>query len=73
MQVNIEEAKAKMSELIAAAERGQEVIITRNGRSVVRLVSVHRPAVRIGIGDGLVSRVPDFLTPLPKDELRDWE
>ena len=73
MQMNIAEAKAKLSELIAAAEKGEEVIIARGGRPAVRLVSVHRPAVRIGIGDGLVSRVPDFTATLSEDELRDWE
>ena len=73
MQVNIAEAKAKLSELIAAAEKGEEVIIARGGQPAVRLVSVHRPTVRIGIGDGLVSRVPDFLAPMSEDELRDWE
>lgn len=73
MQMNVSEAKAKLSELVAAAERGEEVIIARGGQPAVRLVSVHRPAVRIGIGDGLVSRVPDFLTPMSEDELKDWE
>lgn len=73
MQMNIAEAKARLSELIAAAEKGEEVIIARGGRPAVRLVSVHRPIVRIGIGDGLVSRVPDFTAPLSEDELRDWE
>ena len=73
MQMNIAEAKAKLSELIAAAEKGEEVIIARGGQPAVRLVSVHRPTVRIGIGDGLVSTVPDFLAPLPEDELREWE
>ncbi len=73
MQMNIAEAKAKLSALVAAAERGEEVILARGGQPVVRLVSVHHPPVRIGIGDGLVSRVPDFITPLSEDELKDWE
>ncbi len=73
MQMNVSEAKAKLSELVAAAERGEEVIIARGGQPAVRLVSIHRPTVRIGIGDGLVSRVPDFLTPMSEDELKDWE
>jgi prevent-host-death family protein len=40
LQMNVAEAKAKLSELIAAAERGEEVIIARGGTPVVRLVSV---------------------------------
>jgi prevent-host-death family protein len=73
MQMNIAEAKAKLSELIAAAELGQEVVIARGGHPVVRLVPVQRSTVRIGIGDGLVARVPDFLEPMSEDELKDWE
>lgn len=30
-------------------------------------------AVRIGILEGLVSRVPDFLEPMSEEELRLWE
>ncbi len=73
MQMNIAEAKAKLSELISAAEQGEEVVIARGGHPVARLVPIHRSTVRIGIGDGLVSRVPDFLTPMSEDELKDWE
>ena len=38
-QVNIHEAKTKLSELIAAVEAGEEVVIARAGKRVVRLVS----------------------------------
>ena len=73
MQMNISEAKSKLSELIAAAEQGQDVVIARGGHPVVRLVLVNRPTVRIGIGDGLIAGVPDFLTPMSEDALKDWE
>ncbi len=53
MQIGLTEAKAKLSALIAAAERGEEVTITRWGRPVARLVAIRgsRPALRVGIGD----------------------
>ena len=35
-EYGIAEAKAKFSELIARAERGEEVVITRYGKPVVR-------------------------------------
>lgn len=73
VQMNIAEAKAKLSELIAAAEHGQEVVIARGGHPVVRLVPVHKPAIRIGLGDGLISHAPDFLAPMSEEELKDWE
>lgn len=37
IQVNIAEAKAKLSALIEAAERGEEVIIARNGEPVAEI------------------------------------
>jgi prevent-host-death family protein len=38
MQVTIQEAKTNLSRLIAAVERGEEVIIARRDKPVVRLV-----------------------------------
>lgn len=38
-QVNIHEAKTRLSELIAAVEAGEEVVIARAGKPVVRLVN----------------------------------
>jgi prevent-host-death family protein len=40
IKMNVAEAKAKLSELIAAAERGEEVILARGGVPVARVVSV---------------------------------
>lgn len=37
IKMNIAEAKAKLSALIEAAERGEEVIIARNGEPVAEL------------------------------------
>jgi antitoxin (DNA-binding transcriptional repressor) of toxin-antitoxin stability system len=38
IQVNIAEAKAKLSELIARAEAGEHVVIARHGKPIVALV-----------------------------------
>lgn len=40
VHVNIAEAKARLSELVAAAVRGEEVILDRAGKPQVRLVAV---------------------------------
>lgn len=40
IQMNIAEAKAKLSELVAAAERGEDVLIARSGVAIVRLAPV---------------------------------
>lgn len=74
MQMNVAEAKAKLSELVAAAERGEEVVIARGGRPAVRLVPATETAVRLGALEGMVGvvSVPDFLEPMGEDELADW-
>jgi prevent-host-death family protein len=40
IHVNIGEAKTRLSELVAAALRGEEVIVQRDGQPKVRLVPV---------------------------------
>lgn len=60
--MNIAEAKSKLSELVARAEAGEEVVIARNGKPRVRLQPVE-PAVRrkpqLGAWEHLNIRVPD--------------
>lgn len=75
MQMNIAEAKAKLSELIAAAERGEEVILARGGHPVARLVAAFptKPKFRFGVAAGELDRVPDFLEPMTEEELAPWE
>jgi len=43
MQMNIREAKTKLSQLVAAARRGEEVLITCGGVPVVQIVPVPVP------------------------------
>ena len=70
--VNVQEAKTRLSQLLAAAERGEEVVIARGGRPVVRLVPVDEPAPRpVGFVAGSVPEA--FSEPLPNDELARWE
>lgn len=45
MQVNILEAKNKLSSLIVAAEHDEDVIIARNGRPVARIIKYEAPKV----------------------------
>jgi antitoxin (DNA-binding transcriptional repressor) of toxin-antitoxin stability system len=42
MRVNMHEAKTTLSELVAAAESGEEVIIARNGTPAARLRAPRR-------------------------------
>lgn len=40
MQISITEAKGHLTELVRRAEAGDEVVLTRHGKAVVRLVPV---------------------------------
>lgn len=40
LSVPVAEAKARLSDLLRQAEAGQEIVITRNGEPVARLVPV---------------------------------
>lgn len=55
MQVTIHEAKTQLSRLIAAAERGEEVIISRRDKPVVRLSMIEEFSGKTRIG-GLKGR-----------------
>jgi prevent-host-death family protein len=46
IRMNIAEAKAKLSELISRAEAGEEVLVARNGKPVIKLQPIGVPVVR---------------------------
>lgn len=41
--VSIAEAKARLSELVAAAEAGEDVVISKRGKPVAQLVALRQP------------------------------
>ena len=65
-QVNVEEAKTNLHDLIDAAVNGEEVVIAKDERHSVRLVPVSRakPRPRFGSAEGLVTMSEDFEEPL---------
>jgi len=67
MQINMHEAKSRLSDLVAAAERGEDVVIARNGTPAARLVAitVELAPVRLGVLAGEIELGPDFDEPLP--------
>ncbi len=61
MQVNILEAKNRLSGLVAAAEHDEEVIIARNGVPVAKIVKYSAPRVATpGAWKGKVSYSEDW-------------
>ena len=68
--VNVAEAKAKLSELLEAALRGEEVIIAKRGKPLVRLTPEKPRTRELGFLD---FEIPDiFFEPLPEEELAAW-
>jgi len=50
MQVTIHEAKTHLSRLIAAVERGEEVVIARRDKPVVRVIAENLPKQKRKLG-----------------------
>jgi prevent-host-death family protein len=73
--VTVHAAKTQLSKLIARAEAGEEVIIARGKKPVVRLVPVEdaKPRRQFGAMKGKVWVGPEFFEPLPEEELKAWE
>lgn len=69
--VNVHEAKTQLSRLIKAVEAGEEVVIQRDGKAVVKLVLVDAAPAARAPGDwaGRIALAPGFDAPLPDDEL----
>jgi prevent-host-death family protein len=71
-QVNIAEAKAKLSELLDRALGGEEIVIARAGKPLARLMPL-KPKVREGRGvwRGWGADVPTevFLAPMDPEDL----
>jgi len=61
MQVNMLDAKNKLSSLVAAVEQGEDVIIARGGVPVARIVKYNKPKVKPpGAWKGLVRISKDW-------------
>jgi antitoxin (DNA-binding transcriptional repressor) of toxin-antitoxin stability system len=73
--VTICAAKTQLSKLIARAEAGEEVIIARGKKPVVRLSPLGNAPRRrqFGAMRGKVRVGPEFFEPLPEEELKAWE
>ena len=75
MELAISAAKPRLSELIAAAQRGERVVITRRGTPAVELVACPKPHEQ-ATGD-FFARVKEArerlgITPMPPDEAREF-
>ena len=70
MEVNIHEAKTHLSRLLQKVAEGEEVVISRAGVPVARLVAIfhEEPKRPLGIARGKIWMADDFDAPMPELE-----
>ncbi|MBB4291300.1 prevent-host-death family protein [Rhizobium pisi] len=74
MQVTIHAAKTNLSKLIDAALSGEEVVIAKGRKPVVKIIPIVQPSFKVGLLKGqVVGRGPDFFEPMDEGELASWE
>ena len=72
MKVNLHAAKTHLSRLVDAAAGGEDVVIAKAGKPMVRLIPVGTKRRRTGFGadKGGIWMSDDFDAPLPDEILR---
>lgn len=73
MLCTVHKAKSQLSKLIDAALAGEEVVIAKGTKPVVKLVAIPQSEFKLGLLEGKVGNPPDFLEPLSSEELDMWE
>ena len=75
MQLNLYDAKTRLSELVEAASQGETIVIAKAGRPLAKLgpVDAPRKRVRLGLMKGKIRIGKDFDAPLPELVLREFE
>jgi antitoxin (DNA-binding transcriptional repressor) of toxin-antitoxin stability system len=73
--ITIHKAKTQLSKLIEKACQGEEIIIARGKKPVVKLVALGEPLGKRkpGAWKGKIKIGPEFFEPLPPEELEGWE
>lgn len=70
----VHQAKTNLSKLLAEAEAGEEVIIARDDKPVVRLtpVAARKPTRKFGAYKGQFTVTDAFWEPMSEAELKEW-
>jgi prevent-host-death family protein len=73
--VNIYDAKTRFSQLVDKAAAGEDVIVSRNGKPLVRITRLDssRRQIQFGILEGKIIIAPDFDSPLPDEVIAGFE
>ena len=75
MQVNIHEAKTQLSKLIEKAMNGEEVVIAKAGKPMVRLTKMKQVRKKPIFGDleGKIIEIdPDWWKPMTDEEAKEF-
>jgi prevent-host-death family protein len=65
VRISVTEAKGRLTELVRRAEAGDEVVLTRHGRSAVRLVPVKTAKSRKALLDAVQASAAAKATAAP--------
>ena len=73
--VNIQDARARLSQWVDRAASGEDVVICRNGKPLARITRLQEPKrpVRFGLLEGKVSIAVDFDATMPGESLAGFE
>jgi len=74
-QVNVHEAKTHLSKLLTRVAAGEEIVISKAGKPVARLVPWKQNAKQRtpGLDNGLFTVPDDFDSPLPREILDSFD
>ncbi len=75
-QLNLHEAKAKLSRLVDQAARGKSIIIAKSGTPVAKLGPIDEgkaKKIKFGFMKGEIKIADDFDAPLPDEILKTFE
>jgi prevent-host-death family protein len=75
LEVNTHEAKTHLSRLLQRVAAGEEIVISRAGKPLARLVPFRKPNRKRTLGEdqGLFHVPEDFNAPLPNDLMEAFE
>jgi prevent-host-death family protein len=73
--VNIYDAKTRLSQLVDKAAAGEDVVVSRNGKPMVRITQLinTKSVIKFGVLKGKVKLAADFDAPLPAHVLAGFE
>lgn len=75
-QVNIYEAKTRLSHLVDQASRGKQFVIAKSGSPLAKLGPLDDKSprkIKLGLMKGRIRFADDFDAPLPETLLREFE